>query len=162
MRLVLAGLFLLASAGVGAEQGAQQYDPVKFKERFDRADVDKAGRLSRQQAYGEFPRMPEFFDEIDANGDDHITLQEVDEAAQRRVDAAFRASDLTTRYGMPSDGTTSQAAAVADDQESLLRSKTEARRQYRLEYYESLSAEKAQARQMGEPVPKSPSSPLLK
>ena len=75
------------------------FDPVSFERRFNKADKTKTGRLSRAEATAEFPRMPEFFDEIDANKDGYITLPEVRKAMNKRVDAAMNASDPAKRYG---------------------------------------------------------------
>ena len=79
---------MLVSPMVWADAATDRYDPVQFEKRFHHADKDNKGKLSRAEAYAEFPRMPEFFDEIDTNKDGYITLKEVDAAVQRRVDQA--------------------------------------------------------------------------
>jgi len=160
VRFIMACLFLMPMA-LWADQAVEQYDPVKFEKRFHKADVDKNGKLSRKEAYAEFPRMPDFFDEIDSNKDNFITLGEVNQAAQRRVDAAMKALDAK-QAAKPSIGTASKADAV-NGQQLMLQSKTEARREYRNQYYEELSAQKARAEQRGEPVPSGlPSTPLIR
>jgi hypothetical protein len=98
--------------------------------------------------------MPEFFDEIDSNRDDAITLLEVKQTLERRVDAAFKA---TARYGSPAAGT----AETTPAEEPMPLGELESRRAYRVQYYESLSEEKDRARDMGEVVPRSPTTPLL-
>lgn len=153
MRIATACLFL-ASTCVLAAAPSEQFDPVQFEKRFHKADVNKDGQLSRKEAYAEFPRMPEFFDEIDGNRDDAITLLEVKQTLERRVDAAFKASN---RYGSPAAGTGEMISA----QEATPSYELETRRAYRMQYYESLSAEKDRARGKGEVVPQAPSSPLL-
>lgn len=153
MRTALACL-LLASTSVMAASPSEQFDPVQFEKRFHKADVNKDGRLSRQEAYAEFPRMPEFFDEIDHNKDGAITLLEVKQALERRVDAAYKA---TKRYDSSAAGTGSAAPAPEPQPPAEL----ETERAYRQRYYESLMEDKARARDMGEIAPPSPSSPLL-
>ena len=153
MRTSLACL-LLASTSALAAPPSEPFDPVKFEQRFHKADANKDGQLSRKEAYAEFPRMPEFFDEIDANRDNAITLIEVKEALQRRVDAAFKA---TRGYGSPTAGngglaSTPTAAPLSD---------LETERAIRNQYYESLSEDSTRARDMGEVAPRAPSTPLF-
>ena len=76
---------------VAAESTSGQIDPAAFEQRFKAADKDKDGKLTRKEAYEAFPRMPEFFGEIDRNRDDSITLEEVRRAMEKRVDAAIDA-----------------------------------------------------------------------
>lgn len=153
MRTALACL-LLASTSVLAAQPSEQFDPVEFERRYHKADADKDGLLSRKEAYAEFPRMPEFFDEIDSNQDNAITLLEVKQTLERRVDAAFKE---TRRYDSPAAGKAETDAA----EEPMSPRELETRRAYRRQYYESLSEDKDRARDMGEPVPQAPSSPVL-
>ena len=153
MRTAIACLFL-ASTSVLAAPPTEQFDPVQFEKRFHKADANKDSQLSRKEAYAEFPRMPEFFDEIDSNRDNAITLLEVKQTLERRVDAAFKA---TAGYGSPAAGTGETTPA----QEPMPLGELESRRAYRVQYYESLSEEKDRARDMGEVVPRSPTTPLL-
>ena len=150
---------MLVSAAAWAEPVIQQYDPAVFEQRFNKADVDGNGRLSRQEAYAAFPRMPEFFDEIDSDKDGAITLSDVEQALERRVNAAMGS---TGRYGTFASGRAESGnkddAAVQGQASS---SAMEAKRLYRQQYYESISGEKALSGQLGEPVSKSPSSPLF-
>ena len=158
MRIAVISL-MLASAAVWAEPAVQQYDPAVFEQRFSQADVDGNARLSRQEAYAAFPRMPQFFDEIDSDKDGAITLSEVEQAMERRVNAAIGS---TNRYGTSASGTGDSAnrdAAAAQGQ--ALSSEMEAKRLYRQQYYESISGDKALSGQLGEPASKSPSSPLF-
>ncbi len=151
MRTSLACLLLVATSASAAPPSAN-FDPVEFEKRFHQADANRDGQLTRQEAYAEFPRMPEFFDEIDTNRDDAITLPEVTQALERRVNAAFKA---TQPYGSPAGAglATAPATAPLDDLET--------ERAIRNEYYESLGADKDRARDMGEVVPQAPSSPLF-
>jgi Ca2+-binding EF-hand superfamily protein len=151
MRTVLTCV-LLTSTSLWAAQPAEPLDPATFEKRFHLADTDKDGRLSRQEAYAEFPRMPQFFDEIDSNRDDAITLPEVNQALERRLDAAMKA---TTQLDASAMGTTGPAAGQAPFDELATR------RAVREQYYESLTEDKARARELGEVVPRSPSAPLF-
>jgi hypothetical protein len=158
MRITVISL-MLVSAAVWAEPAVQQYDPAVFEQRFNKADVDGNGRLSRQEAYAAFPRMPEFFDEIDSDKDNAITLSEIEQAMERRVNAAMAS---TGRYGTFASSTTESGKKdAATVQGQALSSELEAKRLYRQQYYESISGEKALSGQFGEPASKSPSSPLF-
>jgi len=153
MRTSLACL-LLASTSVLAAPPSEQFDPVKFEQRFHKADANKDGQLLRKEAYAEFPRMPEFFDEIDSNRDNAITLLEVKDALQRRGDAAFKA---TRGYGSAAAGNGGLATAPA----TVPLDDLETERAIRNQYYESLSEDSKRARDMGEVVPRAPSTPLF-
>jgi hypothetical protein len=74
-----------------------------FERRFRAADKDGDGRLARAEAYAEFPRAPQFFNEIDANRDNHVTLIEFNQAMERRATAALEAASRggTTKYLKP-------------------------------------------------------------
>jgi hypothetical protein len=159
MRYLFVALMLVPLA-VWAQ--ADPFDPVQFEKRFHRADKGNKGKLSRQEAYGEFPRMPEFFDEIDANKDNFITLDELRKAVERRVSAAMDASQGASRYGGLGTGN----AGAPDVPKGAapkpqFASKAEERLHYRKEYYEALAGERAEASELGQPVPKSPSSPVF-
>ena len=63
-QLQLCACALILSTGpIFAAAPIPTMDPVVFEQRFHKADKDKNGKLSRAEAYAEFPRMPEFFDE---------------------------------------------------------------------------------------------------
>ncbi len=84
---------LLFLACLPALAQAQQTPPDNFsreifERRFHAADKDGDGRLSRTEAYAEFPRAPKFFDEIDADRDRHVTLIEFNRAMERRAATA--------------------------------------------------------------------------
>lgn len=162
MRYLLSAL-MLVSTFVWADSATNQFDAAQFEKRFHKADKDHKGKLSRQEAYAEFPRMPEFFDEIDVSKDNFITLEEVHRAMERRVDAAIDAGHSTLRHDTLETGQ-GQTASVPEtaDQPPQFSSKADQRRYYRGEFYESISADKSAARDRGEPTPLSPSSPLLK
>lgn len=153
MRTSLACL-LLASTSVLAAPASEPFDPVKFEQRFHKADTNKDSQLSRKEAYAEFPRMPEFFDEIDSNRDNAITLPEVKDALQRRVDAAFKATRGTGNTAAGNGGLATAPATVHLDD-------LETDRAIRKQYYESLADDMARAREAGEVAPRAPSTPLF-
>jgi hypothetical protein len=161
MRYIVCAL-MLVSGSVFAAAPMERFDPVQFEQRFYKADKGKKGKLSRAEAYAEFPRMPEFFDEIDINKDNFITLEEVNQAMERRVNAAIEASDPGKRYGSVDAGKTDAGGAPATAEQQQFSSATEAKRYYQNEYYESLAGSKADARARGEPVTDMPVAPVLK
>lgn len=148
MRHILFSLLLtplLAAAASPAE-----FDPVKFEKRFRAADKDMDGKLSRAEARLEFPRMPEFFDEIDANRDGMITLVEVDKAMQKRVNAALSASKAGNRYALPKD--VGNNTTGVETNQPVFSSKAEASRHYRYEYYDSIAGERQDDQLRGQPT----------
>ena len=152
---------MVVCGSVFAAVPMERFDPVQFEQRFNKADKGKKGKLSRVEAYAEFPRMPEFFDEIDVDKDNFITLAEVQRAMERRVNAAIDSSNPATRYGSINVGKAAVAGAPAVARPQFS-SKEEARRYYRSEYYESIAGSHAKADARGEPVPDLPASPVLK
>lgn len=160
--LALILILMLISPFVWADAATAKFDPAQFEARFHHADKGNKGKLSREEAYAEFPRMPEFFDEIDTNKDGFITLKEVKKAMERRVNAAINASKSANRYGSVDAG--KQAApAVAEStaQDPVFTSEAEEKRYRRMQFYESIEGDKKKAYERGEPVPDSPSSPIL-
>jgi len=167
MRYIACALMFVSGLLIAAPPPVR-LDPVEFEQRFHKADKGKKGKLTRAEAYAEFPRMPEFFDEIDTNRDGFITLQEVKKAMDRRVDAAINASNPARRYGSVEIGKvdTAAAPAAAASAEAAkppqFSSSAEARRYYRSEYYENLAGSTAKARESGAPVADLPAAPILK
>jgi hypothetical protein len=167
----LAMALMLVSTSVWADATGRQFDPVEFEKRFHAADQGNKGKLSRKEAYAEFPRMPEFFDEIDTNKDGFITLKEVHDTMERRVNAAMDASKPSSRYGNLDSGNTDagkknpDVAGKGAGQQPAFTSEAEERRYRRMEFYEKIEGQKDDARSRGEPVPKEerylPSSPIL-
>jgi hypothetical protein len=161
MRLPVFCLALISPA-VAAETPAVRYDPVEFEQRFHKADQGGKGKLTREEAYGEFQRMPEFFDHIDADGDGHITLHEVHGLVEKKIDDAIAASQARSYYGGLDAGlNTGDAPDAGAAQKRQFASDAEARHYYRNQYFESLADRKAQARERGEVVSPSPSTPFL-
>ena len=157
----LAFALMLVSTFVWAKATTDKYDPVKFEKRFHHADKDRNGKLSREEAYAEFPRMPEFFDEIDTNKDGFITLKEVNNAIERRVNAAINTSKSANRYGINAGKEAAPGVGKSTGQDPVFTSEAEARRYHRMQFYESIEEDKAKAIERGEPVPETPSSPIL-
>jgi len=158
----LAIALMLASPFVWADAATEKFDPAKFEKRFHHADKGNKGKLSRKEAYAEFPRMPEFFDEIDTNKDGFITLKEVNNAMERRVNAAINTSKPATRYGSVDAGK-EHVTGIGENakQDPVFTSEAEERRYRRFEFYESIGDDKVKALERGEPVPLSPTSPIL-
>ncbi len=134
-------------------QAADKFDPAEFEQRFRAADKNKDGKLTRDEAYAAFPRMPQYFDEIDSNHDNAITLAEVAKAREKRVNAALAASKTGDgRYALPADMTGSGATTASTD--PVFGSRAEATRYHRNVYYESLASERERDQMRGEPIPR--------
>jgi hypothetical protein len=158
----LAMALIFVSPLVWADAATDRYDPVQFEKRFHHADKDKNGKLSRKEAYAAFPRMPEYFDEIDTNKDGYITLKEVNKAMERRVNAAINATKPASKYGNVDAGKkAAPGVGKSTGQEPVFASEAEARRYHRMQFYESIEEDKAKAIERGEPAPESPSSPIF-
>ena len=160
MRYAILGLILMsaiAAAAVAAPVPGT-FNEAAFEKRFKAADKGNTGKLTRAEAYAEFPRMPEFFDEIDANRDNAITLLEVQNAMERRVNAAMNASQIGSQYpgaAEMKDGGEPTAADAAQPRQQFS-SQAEARRHHRYEYYDSLAGSQEQAGNRGELAPSTP------
>ena len=127
-----------------------------FRKRFQAADVDKDGKLTRTEAYAAFPLMPQYFDEIDVNRDGSITMVEVDAAMNKRVDAALAASKTASgRYALPPETAGLSGTATAGGS-SVLVDHDEAKIFHGRQYYDSLAGDLAQEQMRGEPVPRNP------
>jgi hypothetical protein len=143
MRYSLLGMALMSTVAtvVLAAPEPETFNEAAFEKRFKAADKGNKGKLSREEAYAEFPRMPEFFVEIDENKDNYITLVEVTNAMERRVNAAINASQTGSQYAGGAEMT--EGGAIAGSSAATPRqqfsSPAEARRYHRYEYYESLA-----------------------
>ena len=157
MRYTLLGSLLISTIAMAAPP-PEKFNQAAFEKRFHAADKAHTGKLSRQAAYAEFPRMPEFFDEIDANKDNFITLAEVKRAMDRRVNAAINASQDSKRYTGTANplGNGVPESAAENTPAPQFSSKAEAKRQYRYDYYESLAGSQESARMRGEPAQPEP------
>lgn len=163
MRYSLLGSILMSAAATAAvaAPAPQTFDEAAFEKRFMAADKGNKGKLSRAEAYAEFPRMPEFFAEIDANQDNYITLLEVQNAMERRVNAAMNASRIGQYPGAAEmkNGGESTASDAAQSRQQFS-NPAEARRYHRYEYYESLAGSQENATNRGALVPSDPMQPL--
>jgi hypothetical protein len=160
MRYSLPGLVLLSAVATVATAAPEPetFNQAAFEKRFQAADKGHTGKLSRKEAYAEFPRMPEFFDEIDANKDNYITLLEVTNAMERRVNAAMNASRIGSEYSGAAEmkhGGESAAAGAANPGQQFS-SAAEARRYQRYEYYESLAGSQENPMNRGALAPTAP------
>jgi hypothetical protein len=93
MRHLLFCLACLPAVSI-AQQAPDNLNQEQFEKRFEAADKDGDGRLTREEASAAFPNAMKFFAEIDVNNDDYITLIEVREARARRIEAALNASNM--------------------------------------------------------------------
>lgn len=89
MRYLLFCLACLPAWSLAQQASPEDYSQEIFERRFRAADKDGDGRLSRAEAYAEFPRAPKFFDEIDADRDQFLTLVEFNQGVKRRTAAAL-------------------------------------------------------------------------
>ena len=94
MRYLLACLACLPAWSLAQQALPDDFSQEIFERRFRAADKDGDGRLSRAEAYAEFPRAPKFFDEIDADRDQHVTLVEFNRALERRAATALGSGSL--------------------------------------------------------------------
>lgn len=162
MRHLLLGITLLSGLAMAAPETGDA-SQAKFEKRFQAADKDRNGTLSRQEAYAEFPRAPEFFDEIDQNKDGQVSMAEVRKARDKRVAAAMSGTSGNKNYALPAESSVVPAASTGETTaQSAFSSKAEARRQHRYDYYESLGSAQETARNRGEPMPEEPVSTILK
>ncbi len=147
-------IFALAlfMSGLAMAAGPQDNSQERFEKRFRAADKDRNGSLSREEAYAEFPRAPEYFDQIDSNKDGQVSLAEVKKAMQKRVDAALAASGSKGKYALPPASGSTTTPNTDSGAQPAFASKQEAARYHRYEYYESLADTQDAARQRNEPT----------
>jgi hypothetical protein len=146
-----------------AQQLPDNFNQEQFEKRFRAADKDGDGRLSREEAYAAFPKAPEFFKEIDANNDNHITLIEFNQAMARRAEAALNASNIgaAAKYVKPDYIRGGHASAAGEPDTTDLSSAIAQTRAN--EFNEFLGDEPGDAANYGTPAPvKSTTSNLLK
>lgn len=153
----LALMSIMATAAMAAPE-AETFNEAAFEKRFKAADKDNTGRLSKQQAYAAFPRMPEFFVEIDVNQDGYITLLEVTNAMERRVNAAIDESQIGSEYSGAAEMKegSERVASGATVPSQQFSSPAEARRYHRYQYYESLTDSQQNPMNRGELAPTTP------
>lgn len=153
----LFALFIAASALAAPATG--EFNQAEFEKRFNAADTAKTGKLSRKAAYKAFPRAPEFFDEVDQNKDNFITIKEVNQALDRRWDAAVKSN----KYNLPATPQTAPTSgAVTTNPEPAFGSKAEAQQAHRYEYYESLAGDLQSSRLRNQPTQPEPYPTVIK
>ena len=110
----LTALALSLAAPAGAQQaspGAGTTGPVAFEKEFERADVDKDGRLTEQEAVSAgFFTTDGTFKETDRDLDGQVTLFELGDALQRRLRGLLADRDAADTDG---DGFVSEQEAKA-------------------------------------------------
>jgi hypothetical protein len=109
MRYLLFCLACLPAWSLAQQALPDDFSREIFERRFRAADKDGDGRLSRAEAYAEFPRAPKFFDEIDADRDQHVTLIEFNQAMERRAATALGSGSLGARRNTSSRNTSRAA-----------------------------------------------------
>lgn len=93
-KIVATCLLLVSGAALAAEPAKPQRpapDPQQrqqrteqAKARWNQADANKDGRLSREETQQGMPKLAEHFDKLDANGDGQLTAEELRTALQSR------------------------------------------------------------------------------
>jgi hypothetical protein len=163
MQVAACGLFLVVVSAVAAAPPIPtNFDPIVFEQRFNKADKGNKGKLTRAEAYAEFPRMPEFFDEIDTNKDGFITLAEVRRAIDKRVNAAMDASKASKRYGSGNPGESASGEISPDNAETTQFSSEAAERSYRRnQQYELLARSNALPPNISGPFPNTRTNPIF-
>lgn len=160
MHYSLFGLALLSAIATVAmaDPVPATFDEAAFEKRFKAADTGNTGKLSREAAYAEFPGMPVYFAEIDENKDGYITLIEVSDALERRVNAAINANMMGSGYSGAAEIKDGSGPAVdATQPRKQFSSPAEARRYHRYEYYEAMAGEQDKAMNRGAIAPTTPS-----
>lgn len=83
-----AALFLIPTLALAAPQdgGARaQQAMVQLTQRFNQADKDHDGKLTRDEAKAGMPRVAEHFDDIDSEHRGYITLGQIQSAIRSRM-----------------------------------------------------------------------------
>lgn len=149
-----------------AQTTPDSFNQEQFEKRFRAADKDGDGSLSREEAYAAFPKAPEFFDEIDADNDNQITLTEVSQARARRIEAILSAGSIGVDavigekyikqdYVGGDRGLTSSVSDPTDLSSAIAHRRSS-------EFHEFLGDDQAKAGNSGDkPAPPSSSSNLL-
>jgi Ca2+-binding EF-hand superfamily protein len=92
---VLSSTALLVSLNSYAQSKAERAQEMKEKltERFNAADADHDGRLTRLEAEGKMPRVAKSFDAIDVQKRGYVTIDQI---------AAFATQQMKKRKGRKS------------------------------------------------------------
>lgn len=78
--LVGAAAFMLAATPVRADDASRNKE---IQERFAKCDVNRDGKLTRDEAKGCMPRIYDHFSRIDAQGKGYVTVAEIEKMADR-------------------------------------------------------------------------------
>lgn len=89
MRYLYVAAFLfaptLATASPQDAGGRAQQAMAQLTQRFNQADKDHDGKLTRDEAKAGMPRVAEHFDEIDSEHRGYITLGQIQSAIRSRM-----------------------------------------------------------------------------
>ena len=88
--LTVSSLSLAQNADMQTKIERAQKAKAELQERFEAADADHDGKLTKAEADGKMPRIYKAFDEIDTEHNGYITLQQIAKYAQGKM-AARRA-----------------------------------------------------------------------
>ncbi|MBU3636209.1 hypothetical protein [Polynucleobacter sp. es-MAR-4] len=78
--LIGAAAFMLAATPVRADDASRNKE---IQERFAKCDVNRDGKLTRDEAKGCMPRIYDHFSRIDAQGKGYVTVAEIEKMADR-------------------------------------------------------------------------------
>lgn len=158
---ITAGLFFVSAAVIG-DTPPNRMSKSQFEQMFKAADIDKDGVLTRAEAYAKFPKAPKFFDQIDRNKDGYVSLQEVEAAMKRSVDAAITAGVASKRYSGAADTGIAGSGTASGADVPEFASETDAREHHRYRYYDSLVSSEERALERGELIRAEPVPNVLK
>ena len=78
--LIGAAAFMLVATPVRADDASRNKE---IQERFAKCDVNRDGKLTRDEAKGCMPRIYDHFSRIDAQGKGYVTVAEIEKMADR-------------------------------------------------------------------------------
>jgi Ca2+-binding EF-hand superfamily protein len=94
MRIVATLLLITTTSLACAQSGDMQTKieraqkaKAELEKRFEAADADHDGKLTKTEADGKMPKVYEAFDEIDSDHVGYVTLQQVGKFAQSKIKA---------------------------------------------------------------------------
>lgn len=78
--LIGAAAFMFAATPARADDASRNKE---IQERFAKCDVNRDGKLTRDEAKGCMPRIYDHFSRIDAQGKGYVTVAEIEKMADR-------------------------------------------------------------------------------
>ena len=75
----IAASFIVVPAFAQNPQNSARAEQLKAQmiERFQQADVNKDGRITKTEANGKMPRLHANFEKVDSDGDGYVTQQDI-------------------------------------------------------------------------------------